>query len=188
MGTITLDNGTQVRKILGFTGLSIKPTLYTDVKGYIPDQRNLYEYFVSPPNYIQGIYKSYQQGNSADQLILWYTVPFQVNGNVLYGDIPINYTISTGTYYILDGDRPATVGSVSLGAIPTTAGSGSDTSDRVYFPNWNVGTQNYQNSVYVMRKPIINCCTLYYVKGTDRQIWAAFFNNNFTDSSGKTTK
>ncbi len=188
MGTITLDNGTQVRKILGFTSLAIKPTLYTDVKGYTPDQLTLYEYYFSPPNYIQGIYKRYEldQG-STDRLVLWYTVPFHVNGNVLYGDIPINYTISTGLYRIPDEWISGTISS-NIGAIPMTAGSGSDTSDRVYFPSWKVGTQNYQNSVYVMRKPIINNYPFTSVRNTDRQIWAAFFSTSYGDPSSKTTK
>ncbi len=177
MGTITLDNGVQVRQVLGFYYLAIKPTLYTDVPNYHPDQKNIYDYYVYLPNHIQGIYKRYQQGNTSDLLVLWYTVPFQINGNVLYGDIPIRYSISDQTYTILDtyGIMPAGPDN-PIGAIPVSAGSGSDTADRVYFPNWKVDSVNYQNSVYVMKQPIVNHYPIGLVRDNDHQIWVASFN------------
>ncbi len=183
MGTITLDNGIQIRQVLNLGGLNIKPALYSDVKGYNPNQPGVYGYSGNPPYYIQAVYKRYEETDNPNVLTLWYTVPFVINGNTLTADIPINYVINDKLYGIADYPR-IQVTPNDEGAIPISAGSTADTADRIYFPHWMVGTVDYPNQVYINRQPIINRQTLDDAANSGSPVWAGWFAGSLT----KTTK
>ncbi len=179
MGTVTLDNGVQVRQVLNFYYLAIKPTIYTDVPNYTVNHLTIYPTNGSPPNYIQAVYKSYQQGVTSDILTLWYTSAFSINGNQLIADIPINYSISGKSYNSLIGPFSSNVPQSELiGVNPTTAGSLTDTADRIYFPHWKVGTVDYQNKFYIMKRPIVNRVDSSIVTTTGDEFWQAIFNTS----------